>query len=76
MNRYDWATWALGLLVDQKVREAAKEEVRKLKSAIMNKESKRDIVVNILLPGIKRGGEYLARALIVLWLGQIRNVER
>ena len=76
MNRYDWAAWVLGLLVDSKFREAALEKMRELESAVFSGADKREIVVNILLPGVKRGGVFLARALIELWLGQIRNAER
>lgn len=76
MNRYDWAAWALGLLVDSKVREAALEKMQELESAVFSGADKREIVVNILLPGVKQGGVFLARALIELWLGQIRNAKR
>jgi len=76
MNRYDWAAWILGLLVDSNVREAALEKMRELESAVFRGVDKREIVVNILLPGIKRGGVFLARALVELWLGQLRDIKR
>jgi len=76
MNRYDWLTWALGLLVDKDVREAARQELIALESAVLRGEDKRTIIVNLLLPGILHGGVFLARALVELWLGQIRNQVR
>ena len=50
--------------------------MRELESAVFSGADKREIVVNILLPGVKQGGIFLARALIELWLGQIRNAKR
>ena len=76
MNRYDWLTWALGLLVSAPVRAEAKERLIELEAAFMAGSDKRAIVENILLPGVKAGGLFLARALIELWLGQQRGVER
>lgn len=76
MNRYDWITWALGLMVDRDVREAARRKVIALESAVLAGTEKRKIIENILLPGIISGGVYLARALIELWLGQIRASEQ
>jgi hypothetical protein len=76
MNRYDWLTWALSLLVDKNVRDKAREELIALEGAVLRGEDKRKIIVNILLPGIVHGGVFLARALVELWLGQVRSQER
>jgi len=76
MNRYDWITWVCELLVDRAVRDAAKREIQNLESAVLSGIEKRQIVEKILLPGVLRGGVYLARALIELWLGQIRGRAR
>lgn len=76
MNRYDWITWVCELLVDRDVRAAAKREVIALETAVMSGTEKRKIVENILLPGVINGGVYLVRALIELWLGQIRGQGR
>ena len=75
MNRYDWLTWALGLLVSEAARTEAKTRLLELEHAIMKGADKRAIVETILLPGVKAGGVFLARALIELWLGQQRQVE-
>lgn len=76
MNRYDWLTWALGLLVSESVRTEAKTRLLELETAVMQGADKRAIVEKILLPGVKAGGVFLARALIELWLGQQRGVAR
>lgn len=73
MNRYDWITWVCELLVNRDVRAAAKREVIALETAVLDGTEKRKIIENILLPGVISGGIYLARALIELWLGQIRT---
>lgn len=73
MNRYDWFVWAIGVMVERSVREKAREELVALEQAAMRGDEKRKIVENILLPGIVHGGVYLARALIELWLGQVRT---
>lgn len=76
MNRYDWLTWVMELLVSAPVRAEAKERLIELEHAIMQGADKRAIVETILLPGVKAGGIFLARALIELWLGQQRGVAR
>ena len=74
MNRYDWLTWLLSLLVSAEVREAAKAKMRELDRLMMEGADKRAIVEEMLIPGITTGGIYLARALIELWLGQMRKI--
>lgn len=76
MNRYDWLTWMMEWLVSAPVRTEAKERLIELEAAFMAGSDKRAIVEKILLPGVKAGGVFLARALIELWLGQQRQIER
>lgn len=72
MNRVQWITWLLSLFFDSGVREAALSKLLELESALMDGSDKRAIVERILLPGLKSGGIFIARALIELWLEQQR----
>ena len=72
MNRVQWATWLLSLFFSNEAREAAWSRLVELESAIMKGTEKRQIVERILIPGLKSGGVFLARALIELWLEQQR----
>lgn len=72
MNRYDWITWFISLSFSAEARDAAKAKVAELESALMDNRTKRDIVLNILVPAGKGLIVGLAKALIVLWLEQLR----
>lgn len=72
MNRYDWITWLISLSFSKEAREAAKAKVAELETAVMAHRDKRDIVLNILIPAGKGLVLELGKALIVLWLGQLR----
>ena len=73
MNRYDWLLWAFRLIVSGDAINQARALVKKLEDADSNGSDKREIVEKELLPIVKNGGIYVARALIELTLGSIRN---
>lgn len=72
MNRYDWLILAFRIFVSSDAIDAARVLIGKLETAAGDGAEKREIVENILLPSIKAGGVYIARALIELLLGSIR----
>lgn len=73
MNRYDWLILAFRIVVSSDAINEARALIAELESATIDKSRKREIVEKLLLPSIKAGGVYVARALIKLLLESIRS---
>ena len=73
MNRYDWLLWAFRLVVSGDAINQALVLVKKLEDADSKGYDKREIIENEILPMVKTGGVYVARALIELALGSVRG---
>jgi len=73
MNRYDWLLWAFRLVVSGDAINRARALVNRLEDEDIKGASKREIVENELIPMVRDCGIYVARALIELTLGSVRN---
>lgn len=72
MNRYDWLIFVFKLVVDSETIAKARDLIARLEDAEGDGADKRKIVEEVILPAIKFGGVYVARALIETLLKKIR----
>lgn len=76
MNRYDWLIWVFRLVIESGAIDEARRLIASLEDVDGDGLDKRRIVEDAILPAVKAGGVYVARALIELILGQVRGQVR